>query len=280
MNDVIPVRHLATADVALMTEWAAAEGWNPGLHDAGTFYAADPGGFLASLADDEPAAVVSLVRYGEGMAFLGLYICRPDLRGQGYGWRAWQAAMELAGDRTIGLDGVSEQQPNYVRSGFELAWQNARYTGQGGGAMPSGLVPLDRVPLASLVAFDREIGGVDRERYLRAWVNQPDAAGFACLDGDGQLRGWGLVRPCHEGWKIGPLLANDAETGICLLDGLRAVVGNDEISLDLPVPNQVAVEAARVRGMTPSFFTARMYRGAPPVVDLTRLWGVASFELG
>ena len=280
MNDSIAVRHLAGDDVPLMLEWAAAEGWNPGLRDAETFHAADPGGFLASLAQGEPAAVISLVRFGDALAFLGLYICRPDLRGQGYGWRVWEAAMELAGQRTIGLDGVPEQQANYVRSGFGLAWQNARYSGAGGESMPAGLIPLDAVPLASLVALDREVGGVDREKFLRAWVNQPGAIGFAAVGDDGQLRGWGLVRPCRRGWKIGPLLANDAETGVRLLDGLRSVVGNDEISLDLPMPNQAAVAAATGRSMAPSFSTARMYRGTPPVVDLDRLWGVASFELG
>ncbi len=280
MNDSIAVRQLAADEVPVMLEWAATEGWNPGVHDAATFHAADPNGFLASLVDDAPAAVVSLVRFGDDLAFLGLYICRPDLRGQGYGWRVWQAAMEQAGDRTIGLDGVPEQQPKYVRSGFDLAWQNARYTGRGGGSMPPGLVPLDQVPFASLVACDREIGGVDREEFLHAWVNQPDAMGLARVGADGQVRGWGLVRPCRDGWKIGPLLANDTETGDQLLDGLRAVVGNGEVSLDLPVPNQAAVAAASSRGMVPSFFTARMYRGTPPVVNLDRLWGVASFELG
>lgn len=280
MSDLIQVRHLAASDVALMTDWAAAEGWNPGLHDAETFFAADPGGFLASLADDAPAAVVSLVSTGEGLAFLGLYICRPDLRGQGYGWRVWQAAMDLAGDRTIGLDGVPDQQPNYVKSGFDLAWQNARYTGPGGGAVPPELVPLGEVPLASLVALDHAVGGIRRDQFLRAWVSQPDATGFASLGDDGQLRGWGMVRPCRRGWKIGPLLANDTESGLQVLDGLRAVAGRDEVSLDLPVPNQAAVDAAIARGMAPSFFTARMYRGTPPVVDLDKLWGVASFELG
>ena len=280
MIDVIQVRKLGVGEVATMVEWAAAEGWNPGLHDAATFYAADPDGFLASLAGDDPAAVVSLVRFGDELAFLGLYICRPDLRGQGYGWRVWQAAIERAGQRTVGLDGVPDQQANYLRSGFDLAWQNARYTGRGGGDLSAGLVPLNEVPLSALVTFDRAIGGVDRRAFLESWVGQPESIGYALLGSDGALLGWGMVRPCRVGWKIGPLLANDADTGALLLDALRATVGDAEISLDLPVPNQAAVAAATARGMQPSFFTARMYRGTPPPVHLDRLWGVASLELG
>ena len=37
---------------------------------------------------------------------------------------------------------------------------------------------------------------------------------------------------------------------------------------------------ARSLGWSASFETARMYRGPAPLVDLARLYGVASFELG
>ena len=40
------LRRMTEADLALALEWAAAGGWNPGLHDANCFYAADPEGFF------------------------------------------------------------------------------------------------------------------------------------------------------------------------------------------------------------------------------------------
>ena len=68
-------------------------------------------------------------------AFLGFYIVRPDLRGRGYGLRIWNAAVDHAGGRTIGLDGVVAQQENYKKSGFRLAYANVRY----GGRVPAGV---------------------------------------------------------------------------------------------------------------------------------------------
>ncbi len=65
---------MAEADVALAVDWAAAEGWNPGLSDAACFRAADPGGFLVGRLDGVPVATISVVRYGTSFAFLGLYI--------------------------------------------------------------------------------------------------------------------------------------------------------------------------------------------------------------
>ena len=46
-------------------------------------------------------------------AFLGFYIVKPELRGQGHGLRLWQAGMARLDDRVVGLDGVIAQQENY-----------------------------------------------------------------------------------------------------------------------------------------------------------------------
>ncbi len=37
------IRTMALDDLALAVDWAAAEGWNPGVDDARAFMAADPG---------------------------------------------------------------------------------------------------------------------------------------------------------------------------------------------------------------------------------------------
>ncbi len=109
--------------------WAAAEGWNPGLHDAGCFHAADRDGFLVGLLGTVPVATVSVVRYGATFGFLGLYIVQPAYRGLGYGMRIWTAGLAYLAGRNIGLDGVVAQQDNYRKSGFTFAYRNIRYRG-------------------------------------------------------------------------------------------------------------------------------------------------------
>ena len=44
------IQPMTREDLRLAVEWAAAEGWNPGLHDVDCFYAADPSGFSDGLA--------------------------------------------------------------------------------------------------------------------------------------------------------------------------------------------------------------------------------------
>lgn len=179
MIDTTTVRHVSGAEVHLLIDWARQEGWNPGLHDAACFYAADPDGFLVALHGDEPAAVISVVRYDPSFAFLGLYICRPDLRGQGYGMRVWKAGIAHAGQRTIGLDGVPQPQEDYARSGFRLAWRNRRYQGAGGGRRDVDLIDLDRVSFDQIAAYDHDVFEADRRRFLRFWIAQPDAVRLA-----------------------------------------------------------------------------------------------------
>jgi hypothetical protein len=279
MTHAINVRQLSAAEAHLALDWARQEGWNPGTFDAACFYAADPNGFFVSLHNDEPVAIISVVRYGTSFSFLGLYICRPDLRGRGHGTRVWKAGLHYAGTRTVGLDGVPEQQDRYARAGFRLAWRNRRYQGMGGGSRVPGLVDLDTVPFAQIAAYDEAVFEADRRRFLRYWIAQPEAVRLGLIR-DGQLTGWGLLRRCAEGRKIGPLVADDARTAGYLLDGLLASAPGETVFLDVPEPNDLAARAAEARGMVPVFETARMYKGAAPTIARGRIWGITSFELG
>ena len=129
------IRVMTRQEVDIAIDWAAAEGWNPGLYDADCFTAADPNGFLIGVLGDEPIAAVSAVRYGDSFGFLGFYLVKPEYRGRGYGFRIGNAGLAHLGGRTIGLDGVVAQQDNYRKSGFIVAHRNIRYQGTGGGQL-------------------------------------------------------------------------------------------------------------------------------------------------
>ena len=65
------IRRMTRREVDIAIDWAAAEGWNPGLYDADCFYAADPKGFFIGLLGDEPVATISAVKYGNAFGFVG-----------------------------------------------------------------------------------------------------------------------------------------------------------------------------------------------------------------
>lgn len=166
------IRPMRPDEISIAVNWAAAEGWNPGLVDDACFAAADPEGFFIGELDGAPAATVSCVNYGASFAFLGFYIAREDLRGRGYGLRIWNAAIAHARPRVIGLDGVVAQQQNYRKSGFELAYANVRYGGTvaAPNAPQAGVIALTDVPLAAVEAYDATVFPAPRTAFLRAWI--------------------------------------------------------------------------------------------------------------
>ena len=135
----------------------------------------------------------------------------------------------------IGLDGVVAQQQNYRKSGFALAYANVRY---GGSIAPpdapqDGVIALGEVPLATVEAYDATVFPAPRTAFLRAWTSSPGHVGRALVR-DGRLAGWGVIRPCRKGRKIGPLVADDRATAEKVLSALLASAGGGEIFLDVP----------------------------------------------
>ncbi|MFC8272733.1 GNAT family N-acetyltransferase [Streptomyces sp. NPDC057271] len=279
--------HVAPATVqdwAVVRGWAAAEGWNPGLSDAPAFFAQDPEGFFLGRIDGEPVSAVSVVNYSDRYAFLGFYLVRPDLRGRGHGFATWRAGLAHAGERAVGLDGVPDQQDNYRRSGFALAYRTARYVGEVGAAGPPepDVVPAARVDPAALSAYDRTCHHADRPRFLAPWLTTPGHRALARVV-DGRLTGYGVVRPAEDEARIGPLFADTPADAAVLLDALAAearAFGSPRIAVDMPEANPSAAALARERGLEPTFETARMYTGEVRPVARERVFGVTTLELG
>ncbi len=276
------IRTMTRGEVDIAVEWAAAEGWNPGNFDANCFYAADPTGFLVGLLGDEAIATISVVKYGNSFGFLGFYIVKPAYRGMGYGIQIWNAGLELLRGYTIGLDGVVAQQSNYKKSGFILAHRNVRYQGNGGGFFPndSDIVPLSTLPFDAIGAYDKPFFSDDRMQFLKRWINQPQCTAFGILH-NRKLAGYGVLRPCRIGYKIGPLFADTPDFAERLFLALKSQVPDGvPIFLDTPAVNSLAVDLAQRYNLIVAFETARMYRGITPDLPLDRIFGVTTFELG
>lgn len=271
-------------DLDLAIDWAAAEGWNPGLHDGDCFYAADPNGFLMGVLGDEAIASISVVKYDDTFGFLGFYIVKPEFRGQGYGFQLWQAGLDYLQGCNIGLDGVVAQQENYLQSGFQLAYRNIRFEGSrthsGGLNLAAAVVPLASVPIDVVLDYDLAFFPAHRSRFLKCWLTQPDSKSFGIME-RGSLVGYGTIRPCRSGYKIGPLFANTPELADMLFQALTdQVTLGQKFYLDVPEVNDAAIALANRYKLTQCFETARMYMQAPPALPLNRIFGVTTFELG
>ncbi len=275
------IRRAKRNELETAIEWAAKAGWNPGLYDADAFYALDPNGYFMGFVDNKPVASLSAVSYPGGFGFLGFYIVKPEYRGKGYGWKLWKRALKHLPGHNIGLDGVVAQQENYKKSGFTRAYANIRYEGIGGKTLKKSknIVLLSKVPFDELLKYDRALFPADRASFLKLWIIQPKSLALGYVQ-NGKLRGYGMVRPCRVGCKVGPLFADTERIADELLQQFRSFVGKAKIYLDVPEVNKEAIKLAEKYQMKPMFETARMYTEKKPNINLQKVFGVTTFEVG
>ncbi|OEU65347.1 MAG: GCN5 family acetyltransferase [Desulfovibrio sp. S3730MH75] len=265
-------------------DMAANEGWNPGLHDVDTFYEQDPDGFLVGLLGNVPIGCISAVGYDGGFGFIGFYIVVPEFRGKGYGIQLWKAAMAKLKGYNIGLDGVFDQQENYRKSGFTFQYSNLRFEYRNklhGKLEPSPEIKsISSDDLTEISGYDQLLFPANRDPFLRSWLSMQNSISLASYK-KGQLSGYGTIRLCRTGYKIGPLFANDMDVGRLLFRNLCSQVkAGAPIYLDIPEINEAGIALAQEYDMLKVFGTARMYTGEPPNLDLQRVFGVTTFELG
>ncbi len=275
------IRRLTSSEVETLVRWAAGEGWNPGLDDAAAFHAADPDGFLGAFVDGALAAGIAAIAYGEAFGFIGLYICSPAFRGQGHGKAVWDAGLAHLAGRTIGLDGVEAQQGNYRSMGFAPRYRTVRWSGPAAPdeGIDDRIVAVTGALLPAVERFDRRFFPGPRTLFLSAWTGAPRLA-LALVDG-GEVKGYGVVRQCGDGAKIGPLYADDPDMATALLTALAASLpAPSTLHIDVPETATAFTDWLRQRGFVRGFETMRMYRGPAPVIEQAGVFGVSTLELG
>ena len=297
------IRPLEEAQIPLVTAWARQEGFTPGSGDVAIYRQTDRQGLWLGWLDQTPIGCIAGVRYNDAYGFIGLFIVRPELRGQGYGIQLWRHALEHLKDvRCIGLEAAPDRIADYASWGFQPASPTQRW--QRGGLADLGpepplapvgtvqdrglndalqLVSAQAIPEAALQAYDASHEATPRPHFLRDWLRHPAGTVLALLDRQARCHGFGRIRPCQlsqgQGWRIGPLIADSAPLADrLLLPLLQQHPG--PVFIDAPGANPAAAALLRCRGFGVVGETLRMYRGPIPRLPLQDVFGLACLELG
>ena len=279
------IRNMRRDELDTLVDWAAQEGWNPGLNDADIFWATDPEGFIAAELDGAMIGGGSIVSYGGRYGFMGFFIVHPDFRGRGLGNTLWHARLQrligrLEAPAVIGMDGVFDMQAYYAKGGFRFAVRDLRFetTAQSFRDSPD-IHELADIDFKSVDAYDRAHFPAPRSAFLQRWVTQPGAHALGCVL-DGNLAGYGVVRPCRQGYKIGPLFADSKDIAEELFRALSTRVSGAAIYIDVPEANEAAISLTQRHGMQEVFGCAKMYYGPRPELPEDEIFAVTTFELG
>jgi hypothetical protein len=280
----VTIDGLRAGELPTLVAWAAAEGWNPADGDLELARQLDPDAFLALRRDGELIGTGSVFSYDGAFGFMGCFIVRPDLRGEGLGTGLWYARRDrmvarLRPGAAVGMDGVFAMVPFYERGGFRLAYRDLRFEGMARGEADPGVVPLARLPFEQVEAYDRRHVPAPRPGLLAGWLGRPGVRASALVE-DGELVAYGALRPATDAWRIGPLFADRPDAAERVLLDLLAGVEGEPVHLDVPEPNEAGLALVAGLGMAESFGCARMYLGTDPGLPVERIFGVTSFELG
>jgi hypothetical protein len=140
------------------------------------------------------------------------------------------------------------------------------------------LVDGRAVPFRQVADYDRRFFPAERDAFLSLWVNLPEHRSVAALQ-DGELVGFGVLRPTNSGTRIGPLYSSSEGVAEAVL--AKLLVPGEEVAIDVPDVNAPAVRLAERLGLSPTFECARMYAGGPPpTVDQPGIFATTTLELG
>jgi len=283
MSENFSIRLMTQADLEMAVVWAARKGWNPGHHDAGVFYETDPNGFFIGEMEGRPVGCISAVAYNKRFGFIGFNIVKPEFDETAFCRELIGQALAYLKPRNVGLDCISGMVECYREMGFKIAHLNHRVQMMGSPQKTKRadieLVELSTVSFNDLASYDRRCFPAPRDLFLSSWISMPNAVGFAAKTND-RLAGYGVIRSCREGRKIGPLFADDGDIAETLLLHLAAQAPGEPVYLDVPAANRAAVALTRKHRMKPMAETTRMYLQEDPDIARSMIFGVTSFELG
>lgn len=280
MDTLLKINKMSFEDMSFAISSANSEGWNPGLFDADCFYHADPNGFLMAKIDSNKVGCISAVAYNDNYGFIGFYIVAPEYRGKGYGVELGKAALASLGDRNIGLDGGLERQDVHKKYwGFSYAYKNMRFQGKAESKKLPTALPIAGVDFNKLLEYDSQVFLFPRPVFLSYWISRADSFGYY-LEHEGTILGYGILRKCFTGYRIGPLFADDEIIAREIVDALLSNIPGELYYLDIPESNTASLKIVQQYNMQKVFETARMYTKEIPNVPLHKVFGITSFELG
>jgi GNAT superfamily N-acetyltransferase len=290
MTDSLNLRKMKRAELDELVGWTVEEGWNPGIGDADIFWTNDPDGFIAAELDGEFLGGGAITCYQGDFGFMGLFIVKPEYRGRGFGNTIWQARRRLLLDRlkpgsSIGMDGVFAMQDYYAKGGFAFSHRNLRFQldvphhAHPPLSVDEQITPLKEVPLQQVLDYDRTCFPASRTGFLKAWMTQANGLAVGYRK-SGTLVGYGVVRRCQNGCKVGPLFADDSVVAESLINHLLPFAAGGPLFIDSPENNPAAMELVQRYNMKEVYGCARMYLGEKPTIQNERIFGVTTFELG
>ena len=257
-------------------------GWNQNVADW-RFMLGAGRGFGCRGADGKWQASSLVLPLGDRLAWISMVLVTKAQRRGGVGTGLLKRCLAEVKESgaVAGLDATEQGRPIYLPLGFHDLYRISRWHFDGAKAETSkvGLRPMVSSDLPTIIAYDCALSGMERPALLRHLASrQPDAAWVA--EADGRPTGFVLGREGRSASSIGPVVADDEDTGLALIAKAAASVPGPFI-IDVPDAHAEIRRWLEGQGAVSPRGYVRMTLGeAPGLSDPSHLFALAGPELG
>lgn len=275
---------MTPADLDLGMRLKTQAGWNQTPADWQRFLIMQPDGCFVAVHDGVPAGTAVACIFGN-VAWIAMVLVDASVRGRGIGRALMRHALAFAdgkGVSTVRLDATPLGQPLYESLGFVPQYSLTRFAGQlppdTSGEASQHIAIAQPSDAGRILALDQGVTLTDRSKFLLRLLQEQPEHGLVAERGR-DLRGFLLMRPGSNVWQLGPCAAEEEAAKELLREACRRLPA-EAVLLDVPAPNEPAMQWALTCGLQPQRQLLRMCRGADVSEDLTRLWASSGPELG
>lgn len=261
-------------------------GWNQTTDDWERLLTYQPDGCMIAEWEGERAGTVTTTSYGKRMAWIGMLLVHPKLRGCGIGTALLEKAinhLRFLRIPCIKLDATPQGQPIYDRLGFKPEWTLQRWEARRAKVdrryRHPRTVPWRESDGAITAAIDLFVMGASRRRMI--WALARRGVTLVHKTPKGRICGFGMMRPGSRAHYLGPIVAEQASQARPLVKTLLVAAGGQPVFWDIPDHQEEMVELARHLGFHPQRPLVRMYLGERNVPGKPEMiFGIAAPETG
>lgn len=153
--------------------------------------------------------------YGNDCATINMVIVDARMRGRGVGRHLMDAALKLAGERSLRLVATAEGLPLYEKLGFRETGAILQHQGiVGSVAVPEETQTAAPGDLAAIIALDREAFGADRSALI---ARLAEIGEVAILRRNAGIVGFACIRAFGRGEVVGPVVATGTDDAKALV---------------------------------------------------------------
>lgn len=239
----ITVTLMQPTDFKEINQWCIDEGWNIGIHDSEIYYKIDPVHHYIAKTN-ESVASLSLIKHSPDFFTLGPFIVHRSYRGQGMGEALWNVAMSRMiieyPDAQIALYAVSEQVERYKKADFVPVLTIQRWyidsNKSNSPSMSDQCTTITNKLIPSVGQYYQNHYVTNRDLLFNELLLKPETHGLVFMD-DNIIKGFGFIRRCVRGFRIGTLVADTPEIAKTLIAGLLVFAQSAPVFIDVPSSN-------------------------------------------